>query len=637
MIRCKNLTKQYGGQVVLSDFSYDFSDTGLYLLYGESGSGKTTLINVLSGMLPFEGGTVEINGRTFGGISDPEAAGLDFDYITQDTFFADFLTVSDNLMLICRDAGKIPAVLEQFGLSGKEDQYPQTLSGGEKQRLAMARACLSGKKLLFLDEPTASLDGKNKKAILDLLSELKNDALIICSSHDEMAVGYADAVIPFEKCSELRPAPAKKEKKPHRSKGVKKQSPPHLFRYLKKWFSSKKRSRGADVRFCIFLVLALLLIFAGDLPEHKKTVTYEKRYRINALYYRVNERENDHIPEIAADKRVAGYYLDYNWSLPAVEPENDGDAMVDVVIDYEVTVPLLPTDPDMFGFPDMIEYGSYFTGKNQIILSYGTAEQLMPGRHGELVGQTLSKSLYKLGDIKFTIVGVFREPDRFEEKCLNSFGAEIDGMYYSSDTVSRFLEDKTALDDCNQRAYCLLVDSYSDRSDFLADHKELIDGKDGQRLVYSDRLAMITEEELITFTSIAFLPLSLLIAMFTVLFYTSLIKTEVSFNGKFISVFDYSGYPVKKVVNCFMLIHFLRLIMMSLIAFAAAFVLAEGVNLLNGKLAFFALEIFTPNVLLIAAFFAITTVFSLIGTAVMFRKLKKISWYENIISRRDLI
>ena len=179
MIRCKNLTKQYGGQVVLSDFSYDFSDTGLYLLYGESGSGKTTLINVLSGMLPFEGGTVEINGRTFGGISDPEAAGLDFDYITQDTFFADFLTVSDNLMLICRDAGKIPAVLEQFGLSGKEDQYPQTLSGGEKQRLAMARACLSGKKLLFLDEPTASLDGKNKKAILDLLSELKNDALII--------------------------------------------------------------------------------------------------------------------------------------------------------------------------------------------------------------------------------------------------------------------------------------------------------------------------------------------------------------------------------------------------------------------------------------------------------------------------
>lgn len=78
MIRCKNLTKQYGGQVVLSDFSYDFSDTGFYLLYGESGSGKTTLINVLSGMLPFDGGTVEINGRTFSGISDPEAAGLDF-------------------------------------------------------------------------------------------------------------------------------------------------------------------------------------------------------------------------------------------------------------------------------------------------------------------------------------------------------------------------------------------------------------------------------------------------------------------------------------------------------------------------------------------------------------------------------
>lgn len=114
-------------------------------------------------------------------------------------------------------------------------------------------------------------------------------------------------------------------------------------------------------------------------------------------------------------------------------------------------------------------------------------------------------------------------------------------MYYSSDTVSGFLEDKTALDDCNQRAYCLLFDSYSDLSDFLADHKELIDGKDGQRLVYSDRLAMITEEELITFTSNSISSASLLIAMFTVLFYILADKDRGQLQRQIIIRVRYSG------------------------------------------------------------------------------------------------
>ena len=195
MIRCKNLTKQYGGQVVLSDFSYDFSDTGFYLLYGESGSGKTTLINVLSGMLPFEGGTVEINGRTFSGISDPEAAGLDFDYITQDTFFADFLTVSDNLMLICRDAGKIPAVLEKFGLSGKEDQYPQTLSGGEKQRIAIARAIIHNPKILILDDSTSAVDTATDAKIRAALKDALPGATKLIIAQRVTSVMDADMIL----------------------------------------------------------------------------------------------------------------------------------------------------------------------------------------------------------------------------------------------------------------------------------------------------------------------------------------------------------------------------------------------------------------------------------------------------------
>ena len=65
MISCENISKSFPGQSVIENFSYRFSDTGLYLLYGESGSGKTTFLNILAGFLPFEGGSIEWNGQTF--------------------------------------------------------------------------------------------------------------------------------------------------------------------------------------------------------------------------------------------------------------------------------------------------------------------------------------------------------------------------------------------------------------------------------------------------------------------------------------------------------------------------------------------------------------------------------------------
>lgn len=204
MIVCENVNKQYGKQVVLSDFSCHFEDTGFYLLYGESGSGKTTLINILSGLIPFDGGRITVNDSDFNSIVNLHKAELDFDYITQDSFFADFLTVSENLCLISDDKDKIYEVLLQFVLSGTADQSPSTLSGGERQRLSIARACLSKKRILFLDEPTASLDEANKIAIFELLNELKKDTLIICSSHDSIAKNYSDEIITFQKCSETK-------------------------------------------------------------------------------------------------------------------------------------------------------------------------------------------------------------------------------------------------------------------------------------------------------------------------------------------------------------------------------------------------------------------------------------------------
>ena len=130
MIVCENLHKQYGRQVVLSDFSCRFADAGFYLLYGESGSGKTTLINILSGMIPFEGGKISVNGQAFTTCVDWQDSALSFDYITQDSFFADFLTVSENLELISDDKEKIAAVLSQFGLPSPLPPFPAANASG---------------------------------------------------------------------------------------------------------------------------------------------------------------------------------------------------------------------------------------------------------------------------------------------------------------------------------------------------------------------------------------------------------------------------------------------------------------------------------------------------------------------------
>ena len=89
--------------------------------------------------------------------------------------------------------------ITRLGLEKIAGQFPSSLSGGERQRLAVARSLLCGKRVLFLDEPTAALDEENKKAVFALLERLGKDMLIICSTHDEEAMDYADSIIRIDK------------------------------------------------------------------------------------------------------------------------------------------------------------------------------------------------------------------------------------------------------------------------------------------------------------------------------------------------------------------------------------------------------------------------------------------------------
>lgn len=151
MITLKNINKKFSHQEVLCDFNYDFSDTGFYLLYGPSGCGKTTLLNIIAGIWKFDSGEAYYYDESF------EKAGSSYfdqiTYITQDAYFVDYINILDNLKLCEQEEEKIQKVLQQLHLEHVKEQYPSTLSGGEKQRVAIARSLLLHHKIILLDEP----------------------------------------------------------------------------------------------------------------------------------------------------------------------------------------------------------------------------------------------------------------------------------------------------------------------------------------------------------------------------------------------------------------------------------------------------------------------------------------------------
>lgn len=646
MISCKHITKTFGEQIVLSDFSYEFANSGFYLLYGESGSGKTTFLNILAGFLPFEIGQVEWGDHTFEGQIDHDAVADACDYITQDTFFVDFLTVADNLHLICEDKAKITELLQRFGLADKGGQMPDTLSGGEKQRLAIIRAILSGKQVLFLDEPTAALDEANKTEVFKLLAQLSGKMLILCSSHDGLAREYANHVIEFTKVKEKAAisvvTPVKVTRKAKKTK-IAAPKKKHLTYYLHKWFESKNRNKVEGVLFLLFLILSSVLCLFADFPQGKKEATLENIYNLHTVKVTVHDRAWKDISP--SDEGIKDILLAYS-------PPNDNtlDPTTGMIgtPDYELSLDVIPYDAELFRLSDRIAYGSYFTAANQVILSPEMAEELAPGKPESLIGQTITRNIYKLGNTEFEIVGIFELFTEHEKHYMSSFGVsyqdpevynpedEINRFYISSAFTAQFEEDDSFYTSPNgQRTYYLLFDSYKEMKNYHDRYIEKL--KQIDSVTVTDDLLYV--EERFGFAPLCYtlLPIAVFMVFFSTLFYIALKKTEFAYNNRFIAVFEYSGYSKKKVISRFILLNLLDLLKSLVIAEGVAFGLSLVVNYFNHKNVFISYEIFTYNLPLILGYNLIVILTALIAMNILFRRVKVASWYENLIRTRDLI
>ncbi len=183
MIKLKNICKRYGDNIVYDSFNLDIEENKTLVVLGESGSGKTTLLNILMGITEFDG-QIE---------SKPEKLSVVFqkDRLVQN------LTVEQNIKLISTNADATK-ILQEVGLSGKENSLPKSLSAGMARRVAIARALVYDAPLMLLDEPFINLDIGLKFALMEKLKarlSLQPKTVIVVTHDVKEAVRLADRII----------------------------------------------------------------------------------------------------------------------------------------------------------------------------------------------------------------------------------------------------------------------------------------------------------------------------------------------------------------------------------------------------------------------------------------------------------
>ncbi|MBK6505975.1 MAG: ABC transporter ATP-binding protein [Ignavibacteria bacterium] len=201
----KHYTEGNTKQNVLKDLDLTISDGEIIILFGKSGSGKSTLLNIISGIdLPDEG-SVTIDGAKVTGLSEKERTLIrrnKIGFIFQFFNLIPTLTVTENLQLPLELNGikdgddKITAILNEVGLPDKANSFPEKLSGGEQQRIAIARALIHNPAIILADEPTGNLDYETGLQIVDLLDRVvkQKGKTMIMVTHSKDVIGLADKI-----------------------------------------------------------------------------------------------------------------------------------------------------------------------------------------------------------------------------------------------------------------------------------------------------------------------------------------------------------------------------------------------------------------------------------------------------------
>ncbi|NLU24364.1 MAG: ABC transporter ATP-binding protein [Clostridiales bacterium] len=205
----KIYTTRFGGSKVqaLSDVSFAVEEGEYVAIMGESGSGKTTLLNILAALDKPTSGEVLLSGRDLGSIRESEIAAFRRDhlgFVFQDFNLLDTFSLQDNIFLPLVLAGKsyeemsrrLQPIARKLGISDLLAKYPYEVSGGQKQRAAVARALITDPQLVLADEPTGALDSRSTDELLRLFEEINREGqTILMVTHSVKAASHAGRVL----------------------------------------------------------------------------------------------------------------------------------------------------------------------------------------------------------------------------------------------------------------------------------------------------------------------------------------------------------------------------------------------------------------------------------------------------------
>lgn len=204
MISIKKISKKYNNKYVFRNISFDINDNEKLLIIGPSGCGKTTLIRCLNGLNKIDSGNIFLNGVKISNIDDV-ALKSKVGMVFQNYNLFPHLSVRENVSLAPKllKMGNekeiddlVKRLLSEVNIINKIDSYPSKLSGGEKQRIAIARTLATKPEVILLDEPTSALDPATINDFISLLNELSKTTTIVVVSHEmDLIKSFADKVL----------------------------------------------------------------------------------------------------------------------------------------------------------------------------------------------------------------------------------------------------------------------------------------------------------------------------------------------------------------------------------------------------------------------------------------------------------
>ena len=212
MIELRNIRKEYKIEKqkvqALQEVNLRLPNKGMICILGASGSGKSTLLNIIGGLDSYDSGEMIVDGKSTKNFSSNDSTRYRNSYvgfIFQEFYLIEEYTVYENIHLVAQLQGKrkskkqVHELLMKLGLEGYENRKIHELSGGEKQRVAIARILIKNSKVICADEPTGSLDNKTGREVMSLLKEISKEVLVVLVTHNrEYALEYAERIIEIE-------------------------------------------------------------------------------------------------------------------------------------------------------------------------------------------------------------------------------------------------------------------------------------------------------------------------------------------------------------------------------------------------------------------------------------------------------